>query len=80
MPNRSMNSALGPLRHGDLAHRCLGDILAWLSVLLASLRHGTPTTSTSVASSLSHYELVYLIVAVLGFVKFTWHELLLIIK
>ena len=41
---------------------------------------GTLPTSTSVAFSRSHYELVYRIVALLGFVKFTWHELLLIIK
>ena len=43
---------------------------------------GTATlpTGTSVPSSRSHCELVYRIVAELGFVKFTWHELLLIIK
>ena len=43
---------------------------------------GTATmpTSTSVASSQSHCELVLRIVAELGFVKFTWHEPLLIIK
>ena len=46
-------------------------------------RHfGTATlpTDASVASSRSHCELVYRIVAELGFVKFTWHEPLLIIK
>ena len=46
-------------------------------------RHfGTATlpTDASVTSSRSHCELVYRIVAVLGFVKFTWHEPLLIIK
>ena len=46
-------------------------------------RHfGTATlpTDASVASSRSHCELVYRIVALLGFMKFTWHELLLIIK
>ena len=37
-------------------------------------------TDASVASSRSHYELVYGIVALLGFVKFTWYEPLLIIK
>ena len=37
-------------------------------------------TGTSEPSSRSHYELVYGIVALLGFVKFTWHEPLLIIK
>ena len=37
-------------------------------------------TYASVASSRSHCELVYRIVAILGFVKFTWHEPLLIIK
>ena len=41
---------------------------------------GTLPTDASVASSRSHCELVYRIVAVLGFVKFTWHGLLLIIK
>ena len=37
-------------------------------------------TDASVASSGSHCELVHRIVAELGFVKFTWHEPLLIIK
>ena len=43
---------------------------------------GTATmpTATSVASSRSLCELVYRIVTMLGFVKFTWHEPLLIIK
>ena len=40
----------------------------------------TPSTGASVASSRSHCELVYRIVAELGFVKFTWHGPLLIIK
>ena len=40
----------------------------------------TPSTGASVASSRSHCELVYRIVALLGFVKFTWNEPLLIIK
>ena len=40
----------------------------------------TPPTGTSVAFSRSHCGLVYRIVAILGFVKFTWNELLLIIK
>ena len=46
------------------------------------LLFGTATlpTGASVASSRSHCELVYRIVALLGFVKFTWHEPLLIIK
>ena len=39
-----------------------------------------PPTGALVASSRSHYELVYGIVALLGFVKFTWYEPLLIIK
>ena len=46
-------------------------------------RHfGTATLPADalVASSRSHYELVYGIVALLGFVKFTWHGPLLIIK
>ena len=43
---------------------------------------GTATLSAdaAVASSRSHCELVYLIVALLGFVKFTWDGPLLIIK
>ena len=40
----------------------------------------TLPTDASVASSRSHCELVYRIVALLGFVKFTWNEPLLIIK
>ena len=38
------------------------------------------SADVSVASSRSHCELVYLIVALLGFVKFTWDGPLLIIK
>ena len=41
---------------------------------------GTLPRDASVASSRSHCELVYRIVAELGFVKFTWHGPLLIIK
>ena len=43
---------------------------------------GTATlpTDVSVASSRSHCEFVYRIAALLGFVKFTWHEPLLIIN
>ena len=41
---------------------------------------GTLPTDASVASSRNHCELVYRIVALLGFVKFTWYEPLLIIK
>ena len=43
---------------------------------------GTATmpTSTSVASLRGHCDLVFRIAALLGFVKFTWHEPLLIIK
>ena len=43
---------------------------------------GTATlpTDASVASARSYCELVYRIVALLGFVKFTWNEPLLIIK
>ena len=46
------------------------------------LLFGTATlpTGTSGAFSRSHCEFVYRIVAVLRFVKFTWYELLLIIK
>ena len=46
-------------------------------------RHfGTATlpTDVSVASLRSHCEFVYRIAALLGFVKFTWHEPLLIIN
>ena len=43
---------------------------------------GTATlpTDATVASSRSHCEFVYRIAALLGFVKFTWHEPLLILK
>ena len=43
---------------------------------------GTATlpTDVSVASLRSHCEFVYRIAALLGFVKFTWHEPLLILK
>ena len=43
---------------------------------------GTSTlpTDASVASLRSHCELVFRILALLGFVKFTWYEPLLIIK
>ena len=47
MPNRSMNSALGPLRHGDPAHRYLRGIPAWLSVLLTGLWHCIPAHKCS---------------------------------
>ena len=40
----------------------------------------TLPTDASVASSRSHCELVHRILAEMGFVKFTWHEPLLIIK
>ena len=39
-----------------------------------------PPTGALVASTRSHCELAYRIVAEFGFVKFTWHEPLLIIK
>ena len=53
-----------------------GNVLMLLPVF------GTATlpTDVSVASSRSHCEFVYRIAALLGFVKFTWHEPLLIIK
>ena len=41
---------------------------------------GTLPTDVSVASLRSHCEFVNRIAALLGFVKFTWHEPLLIIK
>ena len=37
-----MNSAMGTLRHDDLAHKYLSGILAWQSVLLTGLWHGIP--------------------------------------
>ena len=40
----------------------------------------TLPTDASVASLRSHCELVFRILALLGFVKFTWYEPLLIIK
>ena len=49
-------------------------------VLYRTFGTATPPTDASVASSRSHCELVYRIVALLGFVKFTWNEPLLIIK
>ena len=83
-PNRSQTGLfpmLWPvLRHGDLAHKPLRGILAWRRWLLDGLRHGDLAYRCSGASSRSHCELVHRIVAEMGFVKFTWHEPLLIIK
>ena len=50
------------------------------TVLYRTFGTETLPTDASVAYSRSHFELVYRIVALLGFVKFTWHEPLLIIK
>ena len=47
---------------------------------LPALATATLPTIPSVPSSQSHCELVHRIVAEMGFVKFTWHEPLLIIK
>ena len=69
------------LWHSDPFQRSLRDIPAWRRGLLSALWHGDPAhrcLSAILAEPLS--ELVYRIVAVLGFVKFTWHEPLLIIK
>ena len=50
------------------------------TVLYRTFGTETLPTDASVAYSRSHFELVYRIVALLGFVKFTWNEPLLIIK
>ena len=78
---RGEGGLLAGLRHGTPAHRYLRGIPAWRrgSSDRASARRPRPTDA-SVASSGSHCELVYRIVALLGFVKFTWNEPLLIIK
>ena len=49
-------------------------------VLYRTFGTATLPTDTSMASSRSLCELAYRIVAEFGFVKFTWHETLLIIK
>ena len=49
-------------------------------VLYRTFGTATLPTDTSMASSRSLCELVYRIVALLGFMKFTWHEPSLIIK
>ena len=51
-----------------------------LSMIMPVFGTASLPTGTSVASPRSHCELVFRIVAELGFVKFTWHEPLLIIK
>ena len=58
-------------------NRCQTGLLSMLRPVFGT---ATPPTDASVAFSRSHYELVYRIVALLGFVKFTWHGPLLIIK
>ena len=58
-------------------NRCQTGLLSMLRPVFGT---ATPPTGASVAFSRSHYELVYRIVAFLGFVKFTWNEPLLIIK
>ena len=40
--SRDKGGLLTGLSHGHPAHRCLGGILAWQSVLLIGLRHGHP--------------------------------------
>ena len=49
-------------------------------VLYRTFGTATLPTDTSVASSRSLCELVYRIITMLGFMKFTWNEPLLIIK
>ena len=78
--DRQLTDALAGLRHGDPAHRHLRTIFAWRRGLLTGLRDGTPATGTSEPSPQGHCYLVNRIVAEMGFVKFTWHEPLLIIK
>ena len=51
-----------------------------LSMIMPVFGTASLPTGTSVASPRSHCELVFRIVAELGFVKVTWHEPLLIIK
>ena len=51
-----------------------------LTMLLPVFGTATLPTGISEPSLRGHCELVYRIVAELGFVKFTWHEPLLIIK
>ena len=68
------------LRHGDPAHKYLRAIPTWRRGLLTGFRDGTPATGTSEPSPQGHCYLVNRIVAEMGFVKFTWHEPLLIIK
>ena len=58
-------------------NRCQTGLLSMLRPVFGT---ATPPTDASVAFSRSHYELVYRIVALLGFVKFTWHGPVLIIK
>ena len=77
---RGEGGLLTGLWHGDPAYRYLRDIPAWRRGLLTGLRDGTPATGTSEPSPQGHCYLVNRIVAEMGFVKFTWHEPLLIIK
>ena len=58
-------------------NRCQTGLLSMLRPVFGT---ATPPTDASVAFSRSHYELVYRIAALLGFMKFTWHGPLLIIK
>ena len=89
--NRSHPSIPPGLRHSDPTHKGSSAIPACQSItdrpqtcltpaFLPVLGTETLPTSASGASSRGHCELVYLIVALLGFVKFTWHEPSLIIK
>ena len=82
---------LSALRHRNPAYKGFSAIPACQSItdrpqtcltpaFLPVLGTETLPTSASGASSRGHCELVYLIVALLGFVKFTWHEPSLIIK
>ena len=70
------------LWHGNPAYKYLRAIPAWQGGGGFWTVFGTATlpTSTSEPSPRGHCELVYRIVALLCFMKFTWHEPLLIIK
>ena len=81
-PPATGGSEAGPRGEGDI-YRHFGTATLPTGASVASSRgkggfwtvfgKATPSTGASVASSRSHCELVYRIVAELGFVKFTWH-------
>ena len=77
---RFLSGVITGLRHGDPAYRCLSGIPTWQTVLLTGLWNGHLAHRCLGGILAEHCEFVYRIVAELGFVKFTWHEPLLIIK